>query len=413
MITMTSTNNNKKAVIFVHGFTGSIDTWKHPEYDSFYELLANDAYIKSNYDIGCFDYHTRLLDLLAQTGNMFTRLSSYFSKSLPKTRKNNGIDEISNLLMSEIRFRLQAYESIIVVAHSMGGLVTKSCILNDLKGKNTNKIRLLVSLAVPHQGANIAYIGKLISSNHQIKDLSPISDLCSNLNNEWIKLQSKPTIKYFYGTNDSIVSKNSATGIDNLEKDIIACDEDHLTIAKPAGNKSTVFLATLELIKEFDTNSINSDSIEYQDLESDAQYQDEFFVLKLLLADVHDASIKNAKYHFLNAEYVRKYFRGESDQRKLSSLYARIKSLYLDSYGKLASGELKSSNELVNHIHEKIVSEDDGYLKAALPVVHGLHKKGMLHQLANDLSRDVWWSEETSISALESLKASIKNEASN
>jgi hypothetical protein len=320
MITFVTSNNRKGLILFVHGFTGGQDTWKHPNYDAFYELLSQDAYMAEHYDIAYFEYYTKLLNIIATTHGMFSRFSSLFSKSLAKTQKNNSVSEIAQLLETELRFRVQAYDRIVVIAHSMGGLVTKTCIVNDLKGRNTGKIKLLISLAVPHLGADLATFGKLLSGNSQIKDLAPTGDLCVTINNDWVKLEKKPDIKYFYGTNDSVVSKNSACGMDSVDQDVIACHEDHLTICKPAGYQSTVYLAAVDIIKNLDSALLDSEEIDYQDLETDGQFQDELFVLKLMLADVHDSTVKNAKYHFLNAEYVRKYLRSDSDQRKLFAL---------------------------------------------------------------------------------------------
>jgi hypothetical protein len=65
----------------------------------------------------------------------------------------------------------------------------------------------------------------------------------------------------------------------------------------------------------------------------------------------------------------------------------------------------------VSEIHQKIVSEDANYLKTALPVLQGLHKLGMLHQLANDLENDIWWSSNQSVAALEGLKAELEKQA--
>ena len=130
------------------------------------------------------------------------------------------------------------------------------------------------------------------------------------------------------------------------------------------------------------------------------------FVLKLMLVDVHNSTIRHCKENFLNAEYTRKLFNSRFDQEKLAQLYGRIRSLYRDSYDRYINAKHPkiSPGELLAEIHEKIVSEDAGYLKSALPVIHALHKKGMLQQLANDLSNDVWWSEEQSLDALHKLK---------
>ena len=39
MINFITNNNHSSLILFVHGFTGRKDTWKHPQHDSFPNLL--------------------------------------------------------------------------------------------------------------------------------------------------------------------------------------------------------------------------------------------------------------------------------------------------------------------------------------------------------------------------------------
>ena len=106
-------------------------------------------------------------------------------------------------------------------------------------------------------------------------------------------------------------------------------------------------------------------------LNDPTQYNDEAFVLKLMLADVHNATVKHSKEHFLNAEYARKLFSSAADQEKLRALYERIRTLYQNCYGKFVSESGGNSNFLVNEVHYKIVAEDAEYLKTTLPLIMG------------------------------------------
>ena len=163
-------------------------------------------------------------------------------------------------------------------------------------------------------------------------------------------------------------------------------------------------MAVIKFLKEFIEGETHDLNLEVKSLDSDTQYDQEYFVLKLLLADVHNSTIKNSKEHFLNAEYARKLFSSTSDQKVFNDLYSKIRSLYQDSYDRYLADPSVNSGMLVSEVHSKILSEDSLFLKSALPLLNGLHKKGMLHQLANDLARDVWWSEDQSITSLDKLK---------
>ncbi|SOY94514.1 conserved hypothetical protein [Cupriavidus taiwanensis] len=411
MIEFITNNKRDSVILFVHGFTGGKETWKHDKHGYFFEQLLQSTFVNDHFDVAVFEYFTRLSDLYADATTVIGTVLSLFKSSKHKAKKNIGIEEISNLLRTRIRFDLAAYRNIVVIAHSMGGLVTKSCILKDLRGGECSRIKLLISLAVPHLGANLATYGKLMLSNQQIHDLAPLSELCTQMNDEWVKYQDKPAIKYFYGAYDSVVTKESAMGTDNIPQDVIACDDTHLDISKPAGASSVAITATRHFLEEFVAQKVLQVGLKAKQLDSPDQYNDETFVLKLVLADVHSATIRHSKEYFLNAEYARKLFSSAADQERLAQLYERVRILYQGCFGRFVVSGKADSTLLVTEIHDKIVAEDGTYLQTALPIIHGLHKMGMLHQLANELDGDIWWGVEQSIPALEALKAALEAKA--
>lgn len=408
MIEFITKQNQRNLILFVHGFTGGKDTWKNKEYGYFFDILNTQPVVRNNFDIATFEYFTTLSNLLATAKSSVGKLRSLFKSLTPKTKKNIGVDEIADLLRSEIRFQLRNYDHIVVIAHSMGGLVTKASIVKDAKDDVQCRIKLFISLAVPHLGAELATYGKLFSDNVQINDLAPLSDICPKLNDQWVKLSLKPTIKYFYGSYDGIVKEVSAVGTDNLKQDAIACADDHVSICKPEGPNSTVIIAIATFLEEFITGDSGEAALEIKKLSDEGQFDDEYFVLKLLVADVHNATVTHSKELFLNAEYARKLFSSSADQKKLQELYEKIRSLYKDSFDKFIADGMKNSGQLVSEIHDKIVREDSAYLRTALPLIHALHKKGMLHQLANDLRQDIWWNDSRSVEVLEAIKAKFE-----
>ena len=407
MIEFVHKNNHENVVLFIHGFTGGTDTWKHPEHGYFFDQLLENETIRENFDLASFEYYTRLTNLFAGVDSGVGRLLSLFKTIQPKSKKNISVEEISEMLRTRIRFDLADYRNVIIVAHSMGGLVAKAAIIKDLQKNYQTKVSLVISLAVPHLGANLATYGKLLSNNKQIEDLAPLSELCPALNSEWINFSIKPEIKYFYGAYDSIVVKDSAVGMEVGERDVVVCDEDHLSISKPAGPASLVITATATFLKDFLKSNSAGNPLPVRRLDNPDQYNDEIFVLKLILADVHNATVKQSKEHFLNAEYARKLFSSAADQEKLRVLYDKVRTVYQNSYSKHLGESGANSTKFVAEVHQKIVSEDANYLKSALPLIHGLHKIGMLHQLANDLQDDIWWGEDQSLEALESLKQAL------
>ena len=404
MIEFISQNNKKNLVLFVHGFCGGESTWRNGDENSFPELFSDELEINENYDVAQFSYFTKLLNLFAKTGNISTLVKRMFGTSHGKLSKNISIEEIGNLLRTEIRFRLQAYDNIVIIAHSMGGLVTKSAITNDIEEKIPSKIRLFVSLAVPHQGVEAATYGKLISDNLQIEDLSPLNQFIYKINDEWLKTSLRPTTKYFYGVHDSVVPKTSAAPVDKEISDIIPVDEDHTSITKPESTNSTTYIAVRQIVLDFEKNDPGISNLEIQHLEDDSDFNDELFVLKLISSDIHKSSIRDAKEVFLNAEYIRKIFSSVSDQKRLSELYSKIRTIYQTSYSKYVHDGIPNSGLLLADVHEAIIKEDKKFLDTFIPFINAIHKQGMLHQLANSKDENIWWNKDGTIDSLRHLK---------
>lgn len=403
MIEFKLQNNKKNLILFVHGFCGGDDTWKNGDSPSFAELLAQDEIISNNYDIANYSYYTKLTNLYSKVSGIGTLLKRLFGTSHGKLAKNVSIEEISSLLTTEIRFQLQSYDNIVLIAHSMGGLVAKSAIVKAMEDQQPSKIKFFVSLAVPHLGAEAATFGKLISSNLQIENLAPLNNFIHQINDKWQKSNTRPETKYFYGLYDDTVSKNSAVPIDKEKSDGISLDEDHTSITKPESSNSTIYLAVKQVILDFDKNDSGMSTLSLQTLPNDDIYNDELFVLKLLSADVHNSSIKSSKEYFLNAEYIRKKFTSASDQKRLADLYQRIRNIYETSYTKYVHGGITNSGMLLADVHEKIITEDKKFLEIFIPFINAIHKQGMLHQLANSEVENIWWDKDGAIEKLTKL----------
>ncbi|WP_426088300.1 ABC-three component system protein [Janthinobacterium sp. PSPC1-1] len=403
MIEFLKKSQKNNLILFIHGFTGDSETWKNSEHGYYYDQLGSNSFIEDNFDIAKFEYFSKLLNIFATTSSNFAWLAGLFTTKINKSEKNLGISELAALLQSQLRFTLKEYENIVVIAHSMGGLVTKACVIEDMSQYDESKIKLILSLAVPHLGTDIATYSSLFSGNLQTKDMTPLGKFLPEQNNQWLRLNNKPAIKYFYGTYDDVVKKESAIGTEVAIQDIIACNDSHLSICKPAGSTSIPILATVDFLRDF-IEKLPGKNLDFHKLADETQFSDEYFALKLIVAGVHTATIKHSKEHFLNAEYARKFFSSAADQKKLSELYIKIRTIYQDCYDSHASEGEMNSGKLVSEVHQKIVGEDSGYLKSALPLIQALHKKGMLHQLANDISDDIWWSDSRSVKDLENMK---------
>lgn len=386
MISFIQKNNNKNLILFIHGLTGSNETWKNElTQKTFPELLLNDSIIKDNFDIAYFEYYSSLLNIKEK----LSMIKAFFSKD-KSTPKNISVSEISDVLNTRIKYELDEYHSIVIIAHSMGGIIAKKTIL-DFAENGNSKIKLFLSLAVPHLGSSLADYGSFISSNIQIKYLKPFQDESMQLVNRWFKSSLLPTTKYFAGVYEGVVNIHSAIPPNTKENDKVKVDENHLTIAKPKNENSIVIVSTINILKDFLKN-VKVDDIDYERIMKE-EYNDEYFVLKLLIADVHNSFINDSKQHFYYSEEIRKIFTSNTDRQILKELYAKIESLYKNIYGDLLTNKISSSDELVNEVHKQIIEKDKEFLATTLSKINGIHKKGMIHLLANDLNRDIFWNQ--------------------
>lgn len=247
MVEFISDNNKENLVLFVHGFTGGKETWlTNSEGKRIPDYLMEDHEIIENFDFAYFEYYTKFVDKIDKAHWLISYLP-FFQKR--KFKKNLSIDDIKDILYSNIDINFNKYQNVVIIAHSMGGLISKAVILKLIK-EGKNKINLFISLAVPHNGSGLANIGKLILNNPNFKDLSPLSNIIDNVSRDWIDTKNRnfiPKTIYFQGKNDIIVSNNSSSGYDSREKgidyNIVYTDDDHSSILQPRDGNSTLIVS--------------------------------------------------------------------------------------------------------------------------------------------------------------------------
>ncbi len=369
------------------------------------EMLLEEDSINENFDVGYFNYFTKLLDFRKARFSAGL-IRTVFGKN-SSSQKNIGIKSISEHLKSSIEIFCEEYENIVLVAHSMGGLISKAFILNDLIENEDTKVKLFISLAVPHKGSNWANIGgKLARKNPQIIDLKPLSRFLDKVNEDWIEQKDCiPKTVFYYGQFDEIVEEQNAISFQVGKKYKVACNNDHFDICKPESKDSIVYRGIKrdldELVKEMKFRK----DMKPQNFIDDGKMNDEIFVLKLLIADIHNSLIEDSKQTFFNAEYmVRALVNKGYSIEDLNELYSNLERLYRIYFVKFIEGEIKTSNELVAKIFENIIDRDKIFLQTTIPLVDANKKTGMLQQLANSLDKDIWWAKDQSIKDIDHFR---------
>jgi len=393
----------KTLTVFIHGLQGSQETWKNQE-TGFYmpSALALEDGIKESYSFALFNYYTNVFSSGMLVKHASTMIGNWLKKKQNKIKLNLDVKAISNLLYTYLQVYCSKYDSIVLVGHSMGGLIAKSLIVSHAGTEVVKKVRLVISLAVPHNGSSLAIAGNQVLPNAQLNNLEPLNVEVSKLTQDWINNKEiNPKIIYFQGMYDKVVPQASAVAFDANPKDIKYCDDDHFSIAKPATSSSLVYVSVKNALLDIDNVRKADEVMTSVEDESIDSLQDELFVAKLLVANVHHRLVKNAKQRFFDAERAKKSATLiGAPKRDIDELYAKIEQIYLNEFGKVLSGELDGGTALVTAVHDRIRQEDSLTLKS-LERLNFTHKTGMIHQLANDIEADIWWAKEQGISSVE------------
>ena len=153
-------SERSRLVLFVHGFRGGRGTWGF-----FPELLKGDKAIAEHYAIGVFEYATRTVWSL---------------------RTETRVQKTADILRTEIEFNYPSFSSIVLVCHSLGGIVSRRYVLDQLMEHKLLRVNGMVLYAVPNTGTDLANVARWLPMvGRMIKQLRPNSDLIQDLNRGW------------------------------------------------------------------------------------------------------------------------------------------------------------------------------------------------------------------------------------
>lgn len=382
----------KIGVVFVHGFMGGLKTWENESGVKFCDLLKSNPGINSKYDFFEFDYFTKVNAIFESAPvQRFLGLFDLVKKIgfNPKIKSNRPIKQLSELLSSYIRGNLNNHDEVIVVAHSMGGLIAKDYILNYVKN-NGPKPSGYVSIAVPHKGT---FSAALLPSgvNVNLNEMMPLSEYGDRINSDWQERKEYlPPSIYLVAIHDECVLPTSAIPYKIKDSEKFIVDHDHLSVCKPSdvNDLSYKFVEKflISLAPEISQAPLNS---------SDFDYNKEIFVIKPIIGSVNEMGMEDAKESFFQAEIVSKAANQE-DKKTLAELQIKVLSLYRLSYVENVSKNC-TANQIFTEVHKILLEQDGKVLDVAVRHINFLHKKGLLHQVANRLNRDVIWSSDTTL----------------
>jgi pimeloyl-ACP methyl ester carboxylesterase len=237
----------RTAVIFIHGITGSRETWGNPEGDLYWpNMLSTESDLRNGLDIYQIDYDS-------------TTFSGPAVVPIVKALET----QLDDLL------RDKKYSKVVFIAHSLGGMIVRSYLLH-VKARfghgALSRFRMVITLGTPNEGSSLASIAQLATFNEQIRVLRPIdvNDFDQLLNKTMGEIQLKHegclSLRTFSAFEKVpviglglIVTEQSAT-VDAFAK--IGFDKNHLQLPKPTSSTDPVYKWATDLVSA----CVNNDS---------------------------------------------------------------------------------------------------------------------------------------------------------
>ena len=161
-------------IIFIHGIANDFAPWtpailkmrgETPHYEMRYQTKEK---IFHNFD-----------GTISDSGSSFWNVSYYLDRPLQESFFGH-LEEYAVRLQAMIRLiqKLTGQQKVVLVAHSMGGLVARRAMTLD--DDSWNSVYRIVTVGTPHEGVRVS--PKLIP---QFRDLQPKSEFLSELNRAW------------------------------------------------------------------------------------------------------------------------------------------------------------------------------------------------------------------------------------
>lgn len=216
--------SREDVIVFVHGVTGDArETWTNEKTKAYWPSLVREDEIFSAANVWVF---------------------SYFS---PKLHNAQNVEELARKLGDEMRAQdvLQSHNRIYFLVHSMGGLITREMLTQQLPPPS--KVPLVFFFGTPSAGADGAGVAAAISSNPQFLNMRPFtreSDVAS-FSRRWLSTAENPNARYpqkiwsfcayeieAFAAGKLIVSAGSASFLCSTSPR--ASQANHVTMVKPA-----------------------------------------------------------------------------------------------------------------------------------------------------------------------------------
>lgn len=215
-------------IVFVHGLGGDpTSTW-----GKFADLIKDDTAL-SGFESASYGFPTSLF-------------------RLPFAKKSVKIQTLADALRTLLNTRYPDRKDFILVCHSLGGLIARRYLIDEVKRKAKLRVRGVLLYGTPNSGAGLALVASRISWRHnQLKQLCRDSDLLQDLNADWdiLGVARQVAVRCVVGGLDNVVTEQSArSSWGNQNVDVIA-DAGHIDLAKPRDATDLRYLVLRKFVR--------------------------------------------------------------------------------------------------------------------------------------------------------------------
>lgn len=210
----------RAAVVFIHGIFGSTTgTWKNENGTTFFQLLKQDPNVGAAVDVYAFGFESKMFQ--GGKGSLDVREAA----------------NVLGLYLSNAD--VLKYDTVVLVGHSMGGLIALRYLASNRDANIAAKTPLVVLFAAPQEGADVASMGMLASQNPGLVSMKPSDDnqWLQQLLDDWLRVPAKPRVVCGYEKAKThgimVVPQSSSTRL-CTEPGMAVGGADHISIVKPA-----------------------------------------------------------------------------------------------------------------------------------------------------------------------------------
>jgi tetratricopeptide (TPR) repeat protein len=215
------------AIVFVHGGGGSArETWKNPQSSKSWPewMVGDDAFQEAS--VFVHDYASPYLERALNISQLAVEMHAIL--------RDRGVLE---------------YESIVFIAHSMGGLVVKSFLLTYRE--YLPRVRLVYFFGVPSKGTEVTRLARFLSRNPQPQQVTP-AEADSYLARQivdWRQLHAQRPLFPVHCAYEELPTRVIGDKVVDLSSAVEGCFEapepilaDHIGMVKPLDRSSTPYV---------------------------------------------------------------------------------------------------------------------------------------------------------------------------